>query len=68
MGFVCKATLDVFQSISQLVYMCLHLLMFKHLYCSALRAVVGAPAVEGQCVERQLRLAAMRANAVKGTS
>lgn len=32
------------------------------------RAVVGAPAVEGQCVKRQPRLAVMRANAVKGTS
>lgn len=35
---------------------------------SAPRAVVGAPAVEGQCVERQLRQVVTRANAVKGTS
>lgn len=48
--------------------MCLHMLIFICLYCSAPRAVVGAPAVEGQCVERQLRLVVMRANAVKGTS
>lgn len=51
-----------------LLYMSLHLLMSRCLYRSAPRAVVGAPAVEGQCVERQLRLAVMRANAVKGTS
>lgn len=65
---MCEHNPDVCQSLSQVVYMRLHLLMFKRLYCSAPRAVVGEPAVEGQCVERQPRLAVMRANAVKGTN
>lgn len=64
--FVC--TDQMFVQVYLGLCMCLHLLMLKCLCCSAPRAAVEEPAVEGQCVERQLRLVAMRANAVKGTS
>lgn len=69
-GSMCERNPPVCQNVLCVVYMCLHPLMScsNVLHCSAPRAVEGAPAVEGQRVERQLRLAVMRANAVKGTS
>lgn len=66
-GFMCEHNPDVCQSLSPVVFACLHELMFKRLHRSAPRAAVEATAAAGQCVGKLPRLEGMRANAVKGT-